>query len=79
MIVTAFWCNDMEEAWIASICAEQEREQRAMERDEDLDAEAKLGREAILAAEEDGCDPDDYLPDYAPRPYEVCYPEVFSL
>jgi hypothetical protein len=74
-----FVCHgDFEQAWIDSLCAEDERRQAAAERDEDRDAEAELGREALLDAEDDGCDPDEYLPEYAPRPYEIQMPEVFQ-
>lgn len=78
--LTIFICHgDFEEAWAESICAEQDRQWMEYERDEDLELEARLGLLAILDAEEDGCDPDDYLPEYASRPYEIQMPEVFEL
>ena len=68
-MLTLFVCNDMEEAWIASICAQQEREMAQWEIDEDLDHEEQLAREAV----ED--DETESWPWYADVPLEVVEPE----
>ncbi len=79
MRLSLFVCRgDFEQAWAESLCAEDERRWLAYERDEYLEDERRLGAIALLDAEDDSCDPDEYLPDYAPRPYEVQQPEVFQ-
>ncbi len=69
--ITVFVCHgDMEAAWIASVCAEGEREMQQWERDEDRDHEAALALECVLDGEIDA------WPDYADSPIEVEDPEV---
>lgn len=70
MTFAIFVCNDMEEAWIASICAQGEREMAQWERDEDLDHEEQLAREAVADGDLTA------WPAYADTPYEVEDPEV---
>lgn len=78
-MMSLFVCRgDFEQAWIDSLVAADERRWQEYERDEDRDVESELGREALLDAQQDGCDPDEYLPEYASRPYEVQLPEVFQ-
>ena len=77
--LTIFVCADPWEAYLRQLQADGDREQAERERDEDIDHEHALGSEALLDAEDDGCDPDDYIPEYAARPYEVCEPEVIEL
>lgn len=74
---TMFVCNDMEEAWIASICAQGEREMAEWERQEDIDREQELRTEFFEDLEGGSIDPDDW-PWYADAPYEVQLPEVFE-
>jgi hypothetical protein len=76
--LTIFICRDVEGSWHRHLAERSEREMLEWERDELVDEEARLGRLALDAAEEDSCDPDEYLPDYAPRPYEIQLPEVFE-
>lgn len=72
MTFTMFVCNDMEEAWIASLCAQGEREIARWERDEDRDHEEQLARDAVA----DG----DLIawPVYADDPYEIEEPEIID-
>lgn len=72
MAFQIFTCNDMEAAWIASICAQQEREMAEWERDEDLDHEEQLAREAVDDGEVEA------WPWYADAPLEVEEPEVIE-
>ena len=71
-MITYFCCNDMEAAWIAGICAQQEREQEEWERQEDLDHEEQLSRECI---EDDAI---HEWPHYADAPCEIEEPEIFE-
>lgn len=73
----AFVCDPWE-SYLRQLQDESDAQIAAMERDENLEHEWQLGVDALLDAEDDGADPDDYLPSYAPRPYEVCEPEVFG-
>lgn len=72
MQLTVFVCNDMEEAWIASICAEGEREMAEWERGEDLDHEERLALEAVEDGEVDA------WPWYSDAAIEVVEPEVIE-
>lgn len=72
MTFQLFVCNDMEAAWIASLCAQGEREMAEWERQEDLDTEELLAREAV----EDG--ETDSWPAYADAPLEVAESEVID-
>lgn len=69
---TIFVCNDMEEAWIAQICADGEREMAEWERQEDLDHEEQLARDAVDQDETDS------WPAYADSPLDVEEPDVID-
>jgi len=71
-MLTFFCCNDMEEAWIAGICADQEREQAEWERQEDVDHEAELALECV---EDDDI---DSWPWYADSPHDIQEPQIFD-
>lgn len=70
-MLTIFTCNDMEAAWIAQICADGEREMAEWERQEDLDHEEQLAREAVA-------DEIDTWPWYADTPNEIEDSEVIE-
>jgi len=70
MTLTMFVCNDMEAAWVASICAQQEREMEQWERDEDRDHEEQLAHEAVLE------DEIETWPWYADAPLHEERPEI---
>lgn len=65
-----FVCNDMEQAWIAQVCADGEREMLEWDRGEDLDREEQLARESVDDGEVDA------WPWYADAPCEVVDPEI---
>jgi hypothetical protein len=71
-MLTIFTCNDMEAAWIAQICADGEYEMAEWERQEDLDHEEQLARDAV----ED--DATDVWPWYADAPLEVEESEIIE-
>lgn len=78
MSFTLFVCHDAsEEAWIAALCAAQDREQLAHERDELIEENLRLDTIDLHAANDDGADPDEYVPFYSDRPYVVVHPQVF--
>jgi len=70
--------GDLEQAWARSICDAQERQQHEDERDELINENLHLDTLALHDAEEDGCDPDEYVPWYADRPYAIEHPQVFK-
>lgn len=67
---TIFTCNDMEEAWVAQLCADSDREQDEMERQEDLDNEELIAHDAVDQGEVES------WPWYTDAPLEVEDPEV---
>lgn len=72
MNVTFFACNNIEESWIASICAQGEREMEQWERDEDRDHEEQLARDAVAD------DEIELWPWYADAPHDVEEPEIIA-
>lgn len=67
---THFVCNDMEAAWIAQLCADGEREMAEWERQEDIDHEEHLARQAVLDGDAES------WPSYADAPFEVVDPDI---
>lgn len=66
MTITIFVCNgNFEDQWIASLCADGDRQQAEYERQEDLDREGELAIEHAYADE-----PDEW-PWYADAPHEM--------
>lgn len=69
-----FSCGDrtisVEDMWLAQLTADSEQEHAAWERDEDLDHEEQLAREAV------DCGEVESWPTYADAPCEVEEPEI---